>query len=92
MSLPDTLRSFASALEDVGHAVAALSTLTKSTADDKAADVLKLIGTGLDAILRDLGVKIDPAEVAKHIDVLRSRIEKNDAAINGAIADKFDKG
>lgn len=92
MSLPDALRSFAGALEGAGHALAALSAMTKTTTDDKAADVLKVIGAGLEAVIADLGIKIDPDEVLRHIEALRTKLAGNDAATDKAIADKFDKG
>lgn len=91
MSLPDSLRTFASALESAGTGLAAISLLTKTASDDKAADVLKLVGTGLDAILADLGIVVDAATVQAHLDAFTAREKADDAAIDKQIADKFDK-
>jgi hypothetical protein len=92
MGLSDSLRSFANVLEKVGEGLAVISHLTKNTSDDKAADLLKLVSQGLDDVLNDLGVKVDPQVVQAHIKALRDHIAATDAIIDQAIAEKFDKG
>ena len=85
MSLPDTLREFAGALETVGNAAAALSQLTKNTTDDRAAQVLQIVAAGLDAIVADLGVKVDPNVVQAHLDAYLKRERDDNAAIDAEI-------
>ena len=91
MGLPDALRTSADMIDKVGEALSWISHLTTTTADDKALVVLRLIGATIEAMLDDLGIKIDPDVVQHHLDAVKAKIAADDATIDQEIAEKVDR-
>lgn len=91
MALQDELRKAADLLLLSTDALSAITSLTKTTADDQAVTILKVIATIAETALSGLQGNITPEAATKGMHDLTSQLAADDAQAKQMVHDKFDK-
>ncbi len=90
MSIANTLRKAADLYETAVEALQVISKLTKTTKDDKAVEVLKVVAIAVDTALAGFDGKVTTKDVNAALAKLKDSIKENDDKADQALHDKFD--